>query len=86
MFSEAKRNRNHGRSVRTASHRYTEWTPEESGPTEYELYDLNIDPKEFVNLAGSAEHDEVREQLAETLRAGWRAALPEGVSSGSAAE
>lgn len=86
VFSEAKRNRTHGRSVRTASHRYTEWTPEESGPTENELYDLNSDPKEFVNLAGSAEHDEVRKQLAATLRAGWRAALPEGVSAASAAE
>lgn len=78
VFSEAQRNGAHGRSVRTARYRFTEWTPlEGDGEPEYELYDLERDPQEFENLALRSEHRELREQLTASLRAGWRAALPE---------
>lgn len=79
IFSEARRNGAHARSVRTAQHRYTEWTPlDGEGETEHELYDLSRDPREFVNLASQLEHAETRKRLAGQLRAGWRAAVPPG--------
>lgn len=78
IFSEAKRSRGHGRSVRTARYRYTEWTPiEGEGGLEYELYDLENDPNEYRNLAGSTEVGEIQSQLAAKLHAGWEGALPE---------
>ena len=76
-FSEARRNRTHGRSVRTARYRYTEWVPMEGGgETEYELYDLDADPKEFNNLEALQDQVEIRKRLAEVLSAGWEAARP----------
>ena len=77
IFSEARRNGAHGRSVRTASHRYTEWIPMDGvGDPEYELYDLESDPKEYRNLAGFAETAEIQSRLAAKLQAGWKGALP----------
>lgn len=82
IFSEAQRNGAHGRSVRTARYRYTEWIPMEGdGDAEYELYDLATDPKEFDNLAGSEEMSEIQSRLAGKLRIGWEQALPERVLS-----
>ena len=76
-FSEARRNRTHGRSVRTARYRYTEWVPMEGGgETEYELYDLDADPKEFNNLEALQDQVEIRKRLAEVLSDGWEAARP----------
>jgi uncharacterized sulfatase len=77
IFSEAKRNGAHGRSVRTARYRYTEWTPlEGDADPEFELYDLANDPKEYDNLAGNPEHKSRRDSLAAVLEKGWKAALP----------
>ena len=77
IFSEAQRNGAHGRSVRTATHRYTEWTPMKGdGEPEYELYDLEDDPKEYRNLAGSTETVQIQSDLAAKLRSGWKGALP----------
>ena len=77
IFSEAQRAGAHGRTIRTADYRYTEFTPlEGDGETLYELYDLHIDPKEYTNLAGNPEHQELQAKLAERLKAGPRAALP----------
>lgn len=78
IFSEAQRGGAHGRSVRTATHRFTEWEPlEGDAPSEFELYDLETDPKEYRNLASSAEHSELRERLSEMLADGWQAAAPQ---------
>lgn len=62
---------NRGRSVRTERYRLTEWND-----GSLELYDHEVDPNEFTNLASSKEHEKVREELRKLLRAGWRAALP----------
>ena len=82
IFSEAQRRGAHGRSVRTARYRFTEWTPlEGDGDPQFELYDLANDPKEYDNLAGDPEHQATMDRLAAVLQNGWKAALP-GVSEG----
>ncbi len=77
IFSEVQRNGAHGRSVRTARHRYTEWTPlDGDGDSEFELYDLANDPKEYDNLVGDPAHQPTMGRLAGVLKKGWGAALP----------
>ena len=77
IFSEVQRNGAHGRSVRTARYRYTEWTPlQGDADAEFELYDLANDPKEYDNLAGSPEHQPAIDSLATVLKDGWQAAVP----------
>jgi uncharacterized sulfatase len=76
-FSESQREGYHGRTVRTATHRYTEWAPlEGDDPVLTELYDLVNDPMEFNNLAGNQAQADVAEELSLRLHAGWREALP----------
>jgi hypothetical protein len=66
-FTQARRGanaENWGRSVRTARWRYTEWDEGRSGA---ELYDHASDPHEYTNLAASAQHAAVVQELHETL-------------------
>ena len=78
VFSEAQRGGAHGRSARTERYRFTAWEPlEGDGPSEFELYDLETDPKEYRNLASSEEHSEQRERMSKVLVDGWRAAAPQ---------
>ncbi len=68
-----------GRAIRTERYRLVEWTVRGKDLTEfaeYELYDLETDPGENVNLASRPEHAALVEQLRAQLHAGWRAALP----------
>jgi len=77
IFSEARRNGAHGRTIRTARYRFSEFTPlEGEGNQEFELYDLDKDPREYNNLADDSDHSKLRAQLAQQLKAGWQAALP----------
>ena len=63
--------------MRTARHRYTEWTPlDGDGDSEFELYDLANDPKEYDNLVGDPAHQPTMGRLAGVLKKGWGAALP----------
>ena len=68
-----------GRAVRTAHHRYVEWQRADGRIAARELYDHRTDPGETFNLAGSAQMAEVVDRLHETLRSGWRAAVPQTV-------
>ncbi len=54
-----------GRAVRTERWRYIEW---DEGKRGAQLYDHDIDPKEFNNLANNPEFVRVREKLKKLLR------------------
>ena len=76
-FSESKREGFHARTLRTATHRYTELSPVTGeGETLFELYDLIKDPEEFDNLADQQRSTELAQRMSERLGAGWREALP----------
>ena len=71
-----------GRSIRTRRHRYVEWRRWRGGSEDpeviaRELYDHRTDPLEAQNIADRAESRPVVASLADRLRAGWRAALPQ---------
>ena len=77
IFSEAKRQGYHGRTVRTTRYRYTEWTPlKGKGAVLYELYDLDNDPKEYDNLVKDRNYKTTRTKLSRKLQHGWQNALP----------
>jgi len=86
-FSTCKQGWLYGKSVRTATHRYTEWIRSDAigdvdAPVQFtELYDLEADRWEHRNLAGLETHTEKQDEMAALLHAGWREALPEQLVS-----
>lgn len=58
-----------GRSMRTDRYRFVEWTGPKSDEPIYELYDLQVDPLEKVNIANQAENAELVADLVERLHA-----------------
>ncbi|ELT90471.1 hypothetical protein CAPTEDRAFT_197493 [Capitella teleta] len=76
-----------GYSMTTQQYRYTEWkkfiptTNEPRWNVNYsiELYDLTSDPDENHNVAEDSAYLEIRRDLQEKLRAGWRAVYPGGI-------
>ena len=62
------------RSIRTELYRYSEFGI--NGIFGKELYNLNVDPNEELDLAKDNEYGEIVAQLSDRLRAGWREALP----------
>ena len=75
-FSQYPRGKAMGYSMRTARYRYTEWREPGKEPVATELYDYETDPQGNVNIAGQVDHKELVTELSETLKAGWRGALP----------
>lgn len=76
-FSESKREGYHGRTIRTARYRYTEWSPLKGDEaTLAELYDLDQDPMEFKNLADEPTQADRVSELSRRLVMGWQKALP----------
>ena len=69
-------NRVMGYTMRTATHRYTEWQNKSGKAVATELYDHQSDPGETTNLAASPQHKAVVKSLSAQLKAGWRAAKP----------
>jgi arylsulfatase A-like enzyme len=68
-----------GYSIRTESHRYTEWrtgweNPESATVVAREMYDHTSDPGETKNLAERSDQKEIVAALADQLKAGWKAA------------
>lgn len=62
-----------GRSVRTERYRYTEWNEGKDGA---ELYDHQLDPHEWHNLAADPKAAPVVQELKALLHGGWQAATP----------
>jgi arylsulfatase A-like enzyme len=65
-----------GTSIRTERWRYTEWVDGKKESVGVELYDEHADPKENVNVAAEAANAGVVAEMAQRLRAGWKAAKP----------
>jgi hypothetical protein len=53
--------------MRTDRYRFVEWTGPKSDKPIYELYDLQLDPLEKVNVAGDAANQPVISELAKQL-------------------
>ena len=77
-FSEHPRGKVLGKAIRTDRYRYVEWR-ENGNMLGHELYDHSIDPLESKNIAGA--NKKLCDQLSAQLKAGWRAALPAGVTN-----
>lgn len=75
-FSEMPRQLGLGRAIRTARHRYVEWTDKSDAVVARELYDHANDPGERENVAETPANRALVAELSERLRAGWRHALP----------
>ena len=59
--------------VRNRKYSYLEF---QKGPVPAALYDLEKDPWETVNLADDPAYAKARQEMADSLKAGWKAALP----------
>jgi arylsulfatase A-like enzyme len=64
-----------GDGVRTATYSYLEF---KKGEMPAALFDLSKDPWETVNVIGDPAYAAARAEMAALLKAGWRAALPDG--------
>jgi arylsulfatase A-like enzyme len=76
-FSQYPRGRTMGYSMRTDRYRYTEWRDlKTKAVTARELYDLQTDPRSNSNAAALSENEMLVKNLAQLLKAGYRAARP----------
>jgi iduronate 2-sulfatase len=66
-----------GYAIRTERYRYVEWMHWKTGKLSgVELYDLETDPQENVNIAEKPVNESLVRSLKDRLKAGWKAALP----------
>jgi len=65
-YSVVARGKFMGRSIQTARYRYTEW---DEGRQGVELYDHDMDPQEYHNLAADPSYSEVSRELKQLLAA-----------------
>ncbi len=65
-----------GYSIRTARHRYTEWSGIDSPYSTAELYDYRESRNEVSNIANQPQNLSLVNGLAHMLREGWQGSLP----------
>ena len=65
-----------GYSMRTARHRYTEWSGIDSPYKTFELYDYRDSHNELRNIANRPQHVSLVNGLAHMMREGWQGSLP----------
>ncbi len=71
-----------GQTIRTSRYRYTEWAPlGRDGAVLAELYDLEQDPMEFINVVNDPANAELVEELSVRLSVGWQGELPPSVKT-----
>lgn len=67
----------HGYAIRSNKYLYVEWKVEETGElAAVELYDLQKDPQENINVASDKAYVDILNKMAQRLKDGWQAALP----------
>ena len=69
-----------GRAIRTDRFRLVEWRLK-GGEPQYELFDHSSDPHENLNLADDPQYQSTVTTLTAQLHAGWKKALPDGVTA-----
>jgi arylsulfatase A-like enzyme len=67
VFSEMQRGRRLGRTIRTDSHRYVEWTNPAGQTVARELYDHRSDPQENRSIADQPEMRTIRSEMSRRL-------------------
>ncbi|CAG2213195.1 IDS [Mytilus edulis] len=92
-FSQYPRRHSHhdimGYTITTDRYRYTEWVrfnkptykPDWNTVVDAELYDHQVDPNENINKVHYHSQSNIKMQLSQQLRAGWRDTLPSSAIS-----
>jgi len=76
-FSQYPKGQIMGYSMRTDTHRYTEWRNlKDDEVAAHELYDHQTDPAENVNVADRPENRKLLKKLSQMLHEGYKAAQP----------
>jgi arylsulfatase A-like enzyme len=74
-FSQYRRNKAMGYSVRTDTHRFTEWRDDASGEVKaHVLFDHRIDPQENRNIADQPDQLAIVKTMSEMVAKGWKGA------------
>jgi arylsulfatase A-like enzyme len=78
VFSQCSRDAGRtGYAIRTAEHRLVRWS--KAGQSDFfELYDLETDPEENLNVSGDPAYLAIQRELTQQLHTGWRAFRPRG--------
>ena len=72
-----------GYSIKTNRYNYIQWKELDGSFKGHELYDHKLDPIESINVVEKQEYQIIVQEMNARLQAGWKAALPEGITNNS---